>query len=77
MDQITSAMDQNTHDDIRAMATDTPDKDQNNPATGHSIPPKGHNTPAISFGDDNKGLQVGQSYAPITAQIHLPPGKFY
>ncbi|KAK1763950.1 P-loop containing nucleoside triphosphate hydrolase protein [Phialemonium atrogriseum] len=61
-------MDQNTHDDIPAMAPDTPAKDQNNPA-------RGQNTPAISFGNDNKGLQVGQSYAPITAQIHLPPER--
>jgi hypothetical protein len=31
---------------------------------------------AISFGDKNAGLQVGISNGPITAQFHLPPGKF-
>jgi hypothetical protein len=29
----------------------------------------------ISFDDRNLGLQVGQSFAPINAEIHLPPGK--
>jgi hypothetical protein len=29
----------------------------------------------ISFGSANRGLQVGQSFAPITAEFHLPPGK--
>ena len=29
----------------------------------------------ISFGNQNLGLQVGQSSAPINANIHLPPGK--
>jgi hypothetical protein len=29
----------------------------------------------ISFGERNLGLQVGQSFAPINAEIHLPPGK--
>jgi hypothetical protein len=29
----------------------------------------------VSFGDGNRGLQVGQSFAPITAEIHLPPGQ--
>jgi hypothetical protein len=31
----------------------------------------------ISFGNQNLGLQVGQSSAPINANIHLPPGKLY
>jgi hypothetical protein len=30
---------------------------------------------AISFGDANSGCQVGQSFAPITAELHLPPGR--
>ncbi|KAF4609817.1 hypothetical protein G7Y89_g15806 [Cudoniella acicularis] len=29
----------------------------------------------ISFGDRNLGLQVGQSFAPINAEIHLPPDR--
>jgi hypothetical protein len=33
------------------------------------------NRTAISFGERNIGLQVGQSLAPISAEIHLPPGK--
>lgn len=28
-----------------------------------------------SFGDANRSLQVGQSFAPIKAEFHLPPGK--
>jgi hypothetical protein len=27
------------------------------------------------LGDHNYGVQVGQSFAPITAEIHPPPGK--
>ncbi|KAK5651031.1 hypothetical protein OQA88_1504 [Cercophora sp. LCS_1] len=31
--------------------------------------------PSVSFGPGNQGLQVGQSYAPITAEFHLPPER--
>jgi hypothetical protein len=33
------------------------------------------NRTAISFGERNIGLQVGQSLAPISAEIHLLPGN--
>ncbi|KAK4158626.1 hypothetical protein QBC43DRAFT_350106 [Cladorrhinum sp. PSN259] len=31
--------------------------------------------PSTSFGPKNQGLPVGQSYAPITAEFHLPPER--
>ncbi|KAK4159493.1 kinesin light chain [Cladorrhinum sp. PSN259] len=31
--------------------------------------------PSASFGPGNQGLQVGQSYAPINAEFHLPPER--
>lgn len=30
---------------------------------------------SIAFGDANSGLQVGQSFAPISAEFHLAPGQ--
>lgn len=32
-------------------------------------------TLSAAFEGLNHGVQVGQSYAPITAEFHLPPGK--
>ena len=33
------------------------------------------NSAAISFEDGNRAFQIGISNAPISADIHLPPGK--
>ncbi|KAJ4367239.1 hypothetical protein N0V85_009155, partial [Neurospora sp. IMI 360204] len=47
----------------------------NQPAGGVTLTPAMAQIPSASFGPLNQGLQVVQSYAPINAEFHLPPGK--
>ncbi|WPJ65283.1 hypothetical protein SMAC4_13902 [Sordaria macrospora] len=47
----------------------------NQSAGGVTLTPGMGQFPSASFGPLNQGFQVGQSYAPINAEFHLPPER--